>query len=365
MPSKARRTSREVFIKNVLLIALTVILLGAAAQVAWNSNLLDFTVYYGAGRQLLAAASPYDVYGPYQLPFWYVPWVAWLFAPLSVLPLRAAWLGFLAINSLLLAIVFRLLFRLYRVSLPIPVAGLLYALTLIMSLLLVHVGQVSIIQLTAVVLMIVAISRRRLCVAGIAFPLMLLKPQLIILMAPALWLAGGRKALLASLASLAAVAMLATIITPAWPREVVAAIVTGQQRNDPLKWNYTTLPALLGLGRQWNYFFAAAMLPGAAWITCRLRRILQRDEWLAVVLALSLLVAPQSFAYDLPLLLPALIWLTGRWSWRGAALWFAAATIPLLAQYSSAAYLDSVMVVGIALWRAHCRLQATPAPAKM
>src|SRR5262249_37484433 len=68
----------------------------------------DFRGYYAAARVLLAGGNPYDYYqvAPLLLkitgkmgnnPYYYPPWFAWLFIPLSVLPFqiaRAVWMVF-------------------------------------------------------------------------------------------------------------------------------------------------------------------------------------------------------------------------------------------------------------------------------
>jgi hypothetical protein len=127
---------------------------------------------------------------------------------------------------------------------------------------------------------------------------------------------------------------------------MVQLSVLGQARADPLLWKFTTLAGLLGLSRIWNYGLALALLPIGCWALFRARR-LPAPSLLSYSLAVSLLCAPYSFAYDLLLLLPALLWLTPRLTWRTLSLWIAAATIPYVADYSSAAGLVTVLVVAL------------------
>jgi len=58
-----------------------------------------------------------------------------------------------------------------------------------------------------------------------------------------------------------------------------------------------------GLGRSWNYIFAIFLVPVGVILALKVRHI-QTSAWLSIVMALSLMVAPYSFAYDLPLLIP-------------------------------------------------------------
>jgi hypothetical protein len=333
---------------HLLLLLVSVGIIVAVYRYGTRSDLLDFTIYYGAGERVRNGLSPYTGYGPYLLPFQYVLWIAWLFAPLSLLPIQTAWRLYMGITLVLMAVCFFLLKRLHRVDVPASLLALFYALSLVMCLLLFRVGQVGAIQLLTVVLIIVALDARRPVLAGLLVPLVIIKPQLVVLFLPAMWIRGGRATFAASIAALAVMSTLATLVNPTWLREMMDIIAAGQARNDTLVWYFTTLPGLLGRPRTFNLPAALALFPIGAWILWRLRA-LPVAPWLSIAAALSLLVAPYSFAYDLLLLIPALLWLTSRWRSAAIWLWFAVAAIPWLDEYSGASYLVTLAVVGLSL----------------
>jgi hypothetical protein len=73
---------------------------------------------------------------------------------------------------------------------------------------------------------------------------------------------------------------------------------------------------------------------------------------LSLALAASLFCAVRSYAYDLVLLIPAMIWLSEKWSIKTALMWAAAAIIPLLSHFSAEAYLVTVMVLALCVCKA-------------
>jgi len=73
---------------------------------------------------------------------------------------------------------------------------------------------------------------------------------------------------------------------------------------------------------------------------------------LSLALALSLLSAPRAYAYDLPLLLPALIWVTAAGFRSTLWIWIVAGLMPLLAAYVSSSYLVTLMVCAFGAWKA-------------
>ena len=343
---KTRATS----VRPAILVICCSIIVAHVLAVAAASDLLDFRIFYEAGRRVLSGRSPYDWYGPHRLPFQSFPWLAYLVLPLSLLPIDVAWLVFVVLNlTLLVVIVVRLQRCLgYRLQ-PLQSAALCSA-ALLMNLLLLRVGQVTMLQLSAIVMMMLLIDAEHPALAGLAFPIVLIKPHLVLLVAPALLWRGGRATFGVSIGTTAILAALATAEFPTWPNDLVRIAAAGQARNDFLVWNFTTLPALLGLPRQWNYAGSLVLLPLGAFAAWKIRA-LPAVAWLSAVLALSLLAAPYSFAYDLPLLLPALLWLTPSWSSRTIALWAAAAGIPALTAYSSGAYLVTVLISILVLVR--------------
>jgi hypothetical protein len=73
---------------------------------------------------------------------------------------------------------------------------------------------------------------------------------------------------------------------------------------------------------------------------------------LSLALAASLFCAVRSYAYDLVLLIPAMIWLSEKWSIKTALMWATAAIIPLLSHFSAEAYLVTLMVLVLCVIKA-------------
>jgi len=73
---------------------------------------------------------------------------------------------------------------------------------------------------------------------------------------------------------------------------------------------------------------------------------------LSIALVLSLVTAPYAFAYDLPLLLPALVWLCLPWSERSIILVFAVAYVAILAGFTGISYAAMLAIAILAVGRA-------------
>jgi hypothetical protein len=58
-------------------------------------------------------------------------------------------------------------------------------------------------------------------------------------------------------------------------------------------------------------------------------------------------VSPYAFAYDLPLLIPALLWLSRRWSTRMTVIWSILAGIAAFAGFSGFSYFATLLVSGL------------------
>lgn len=316
-----------------------------------TSDQLDFAIYHSAGGKALMGQSPYRFYGPYELPYQYLPWVAWMFLPLSMLPINLSWTIFVFLNLLLLASACFILAIVHKSSLQWHEIIFLAATSLIMNALALRVGQVSVIHLAVIIAAIVCIQSDRGILAGSIFPLIVMKPHLTMLIAPALLWKGGRKMRASSVISIAVLTVIATLLQPSWIGEMQDVIVKGQLRNDPLAWNFTTFATLIGLPRKWNYVFALILVPLGAWVAYQIR-YLPTSAWLSVVLSISLLTAPYAFAYDLPLLLPALFWLTDSWTVRTRWLWLSSALLCVAAGYSSGTYIVTLIVTAAAVGRA-------------
>lgn len=66
--------------------------------------------------------------------------------------------------------------------------------------------------------------------------------------------------------------------------------------------------------------------------------------WLPITLVLSLATTPYAFAYDLPLLIPALVWLCFPWSQFSLIAIFAVTFVSIFAGFSGIAYIAVIFI---------------------
>jgi hypothetical protein len=87
---------KKILYSSLIMVNLIVGVLAVIVTVFVSSrNPVDFPVFYGAARNALHGLSIYSLYGLHHLPFWYFPWVSWVFLPLAVLSSRVAWIIYL------------------------------------------------------------------------------------------------------------------------------------------------------------------------------------------------------------------------------------------------------------------------------
>jgi len=146
------------------------------------------------------------------------------------------------------------------------------------------------------------------------------------------------------------------LITPDWVRQMLGLLThgVGSLDTNPL-WKFTTLPSLIGLGQNYagtaNLLLTAILVAIAAFVVIRFR-FLPKIPLLSLALAASLFCAPRANAYDLVLLIPAMIWLSEKWSLKTALIWVAAALIPFLFHFSAGSYLLTMMVFALCIYKA-------------
>ena len=266
--------------------------------------------------------------------FGYFGWSLVLLYPLALLDLdtaSAVWL-FVGLASAAIA-----MWTLLRSYLPgIPIAHTLVGLALLGShpaRLNVLLGQWGFFLLAAMAGTIVLLRAGRPMSAAASAVLLLVKPQLFQLSAPALgawaWLTGRRRFVPAVVILAGALALVSIVLLPQWPaawlREMPA-----QRLFDPPK--TTTLATVLFgvLGPLGTWVAAGAIVAGAL---VALRFDLRSDAALAAWLALSSVAAPYTWSYDHILLLVPLVVGAGvvaQQSRRAAVLLVVAGTLTLL-----------------------------------
>ncbi len=321
-----------------------------------GNDLFDFQVFYGAARNVLAGSSIYTNYGAANLPFWYFPWVAWIFLPLAFFPFEIAYLIFLTIGLLIVALVIHFLTKQYQ-GFDVFDRTYMFSMVIWMSWQAYRVGQMSYLVLGAAVLVIFLLAREQKYLVGLCLPLLLLKPHLFLIFIPlVLWMGGWKTVLTGALAGLSLFGI-EFLITPDWVNQMLGLLTGGAGRLDTNPgWQFATLPSLIGLGQNYvgtvNLLVTAVLVIIAAMVVIRFR-FLPKIPLLSLAMAASLFCAPRANAYDLVLLIPAMIWLSEKWSIKAALIWAAAAMIPFLAHFSSGSYLVIFMVFALCTYKSY------------
>lgn len=307
---------------------------------ASHSELWDFGVFYGSAQAALRGQSMYQVYGHYQLPYWYFPWVAWMFVPLAILPLEVATTVYLTLGFM--GAVWLVFVAGPRLGAKRPFAANVFilAMSLLASWLLFRVGQADFILAALITGIVFLIDAKRDVLAGALFPILLFKPHLLLIFIPFAMLRGGRRFLIAAFASVLALSVLGFILVPNWPVQMVSMLRQSGLRTDNA-WGFTTLPELIGRQENWS---GTANLPitlglfalglAVAWMN----RHLPTAPFLSLTMALSLLGAPRAYSYNLPFLLPALLWLSPSGVLLTTVEWLGVGALAFRTSFSTGSY---------------------------
>jgi hypothetical protein len=204
-------------------------------------------------------------------------------------------------------------------------------------------GQVTIIQLVAVIVIISALHANRPFVAGLVLPLVIIKPHLVIFFLFAALRRGGRKMLFAGIGSILLLGLISALTYPSWIIDMIQVVIYGQQ-NSTMEWNkFVTLAGLLSLPPWYSIVLWLLFIPVLVFLDNKFRSV-PSIIWLPVTLVLSLATAPYAFAYDLPLLLPALVWLYLPLSPLLIVLLFIVECIVIFSKFSSIAYIAVILI---------------------
>ena len=219
-----------------------------------------------------------------------------------------------------------------------------------------RVGQLSLLILGATVLVMLLIEKGHSILPGLLIPLLLIKPHLFIIFIPLLLWQGGKKTFFAGTIITLVFFGIEFVMNPHWVGQMVSLLMEGTQRVEANPfWNFTTLPTMLGFSQNYtgtaNLPVSLVQMLIAALVVIRFRA-LPKIPLLSLALAASLFCAPRAYAYDLVLLIPAMIWLSEKWSYKTVLLWAVCAIIPVLARYSAGSYLVTLLVFTLAIWKA-------------
>lgn len=321
-----------------------------------NSETHDFGVYYYSAKAALQGATVYNVYGPYELPYWYFPWLAWFFIPLAIFPIQTAYFVYIGLSIILAWGSMDYLARRFDSSRSMPERLLIISMSLLLCWLVYRVGQMDFILLAVAVWMIHMIDRKDTFPAGVLTPILLFKPHLFIIFLPFAALKGGRKFFASAFIVTAAFLAASTMITPDWPTQMMQLLARSGQRTDN-NWGFTTFPNMLGWQENWSGtanlpFTVALIIAGMIFIWGV--RSLPAFPLLSLALVASLFCAPRAYSYNFPLLLPALTWVTaGLKKPYQTIIWIVAGMIPFWFRFSSGSYSIVLAVFSAGLVKAY------------
>jgi hypothetical protein len=320
-----------------------------------HSEFWDFNVFYSSAQAALRGDNIYGTYGSIHLPYWYFPWVAWFFIPLAFFPFETAKIIYMLVTFLSAFFVIYSIGRYFNAQLSLPSQMLIAAMSTLMCWLLFRVGQMDFILVALITVIIFLIDKKQNIYAGLLFPILLFKPHLLTVFIPFVILRGGKKMILSASFSLILLSFAAFILIPNWPVEMVRMLNQSGQRTDN-NWGFTTFSALIGRVENWS---GTGNLPITiiimllAFITVWKNQHLPTVTFLAFALSASLLCAPRAYSYNLPFLIPTLLWLSVENTTLIALFWIGVAILSFATNFSTGAYLIVIAAFVLSILKAH------------
>lgn len=321
---------------------------------ATNSSRLDFRVFYGAGFAATRGLNIYSLYGIYMMPFWYFPWVAWMFAPFSILTFSQAWYFYILLCCILLWIVLLYFSTVFKITRRWIDRIFIYSLALLLCMMLFNFGQTNIIVVALATLVIFLMEGKKYFLAGLVLPLALIKPHLLVIFVIACLVKGGKRTFLGAGISSLVMFGIETLAAPDWFPKFIHLFQYGARRNEQLYWGHTTLPRLFGLQENFvgtgNLPIIIALMVAGIFVVWKFREK-PAAQVIALGLTASLLAAPRAFGYDLILLFPSMLFLSRNFNSRKAWLWIVAIAIPFVFNFSTNSYLLTLLVFLASVWK--------------
>lgn len=320
-----------------------------------SSELWDLNVFYSSAQTALHGGNIYQVYGSLHLPYWYFPWVAWLFIPLALFSFNTAkvlyiilticslvFIQFAVLNSL--SIKFNLYFQAFFIAISAWMCWLLF-----------HVGQIDFLLAGITVICILLIAKKKYLTAGFLFPLLLVKPHLLTIFIPYTFLRGGKKYFLTAILSLSIMLAISFFIQPTWLKDMIHILQSNGGRTDNY-WDFTILSEFIGLQENWsgtnNLFLFFAQFIIANFILWK-NRHLQVLPFLSLALTASLFCAPRAYSYNFPFLIPSLLWLSDNKPINVVLLWALIGIVSLATQFSTGSYLIVLGIFALSVTKAN------------
>jgi hypothetical protein len=352
------KASTQYGAREILFLCFAAVSLGAVVgmvlRVSASLGFWDFNVFYSSAAAALHGSNFYTTYGAENLPYWYFPWLAWFFTPLALLPYPIAKILYLGLTLISAAAVVWVLSMHFNPRTSLALQLFILSMSLLMTMLLFIAGQMDFILAGVITATMLLLRGNRPIAAGLLFPILLFKPHVLGVFLPFLFLRGGRRYRITVLTSLVVLSIAAFLAIPNWPGEMIRMLRTYGGRADNY-WNFITLPQLLGSQENWS---GTAHLPVSLGlfvigllIAWRFRR-LPLVPFLALTLAASMLCAPRAYTYNLPILMPPMIWISANRPLWGTLLWLGAGIAALASNWSTGAYLIVTVVFILAILEA-------------
>jgi hypothetical protein len=308
------RTTLRLFLL-ISLLAILVVLMGRLVPTSVGTS--DFIGYWACARLLFLGQDPYDADNilqtqreaypdrAYPMYSWNPPWSCVLLLPLGALPFPQATTTWLLVNLLLIAassLGAWWLFDGQRSSsaqwIALPIA-FLFAQTLTVL----DTGQITTFMLVGVTGFLVAFKLHRDMLAGASLALVTIKPHLVFLWLPLvfLWTLDTRRwrVWLGFALALAISLIVLTVFLPSWPQAYSAIL-----DSPPINWATPTLGGLMAIawGENWARFLGLLFLPAVILLWWKTRHC-SPELVTAGLLPISLALAAFGWSYDQILLL--------------------------------------------------------------
>lgn len=343
------------FAVPILSLACFVIVLNIIINTISSNDFHDFNVFYSSAQAAIRGETIYRLYGPYDLPYWYFPWLSWFFIPVAIIPFDTAKYLFTFANFLSLGYLIGTLRRYFYSHLALSTQLFIFTMSIFMCWLLFKVGQMDFILAAIVVALMVMIDKKQNLQAGLFFPVLLFKPHLLTIFIPFAIIRGGKKLIIASLVSLLVVCLIAFALIPDWPMEMIQMLEHSGQRTDN-HWDFTTFTELIGLDENWS---GTGNIPVTLAIMLICFILVWKNQHLPTIpllsqaLAASLLCAPRAYSYNFPFLIPTLLWLPSEKPPLIFFLWALIGVISLASGYSTGAFLIVILAFGLSVIKAN------------
>ncbi|MBN2114928.1 MAG: DUF2029 domain-containing protein [Anaerolineales bacterium] len=296
---------------------------------------MDFRGYYAAASVLVSGGNPYDYHqvAPVLLqitgemgnnPYYYPPWFAWIFIPLTALPFQVARAVWMVFNLVVWNLGLWNLGKIFKW----PPEGwkryLLYSLaTFSFAWITWRYEQAGILIFALLVAVIIAVENKQWTWAGFWMALLLIKPNvtLIVVAGLSLWLMRRHqwRPVFTMVLSLGILLAISTWVTPDWYKPLfeegfgkgLTTVLDGPDKAVALRINTTLIDWLKTLGIAFGWQMPIYVIVAVAGIIILFTTIWRSESFLQVM-SISLLVSyaltPYAMQYDNPSLIIVVFW---------------------------------------------------------